>query len=412
MGPMGPMGAPGNPGQAGPPGLLENFTSSISFDGVGNIVDILIPTPITVPNASIVLNTRGDGALILDRTVHRPGEEKGVTGATRGINAVDFQVNRSVPTEVASGDHSVLLGTTSSRASGDRSIAIGAINSSVAGHESVLLGCSDSRITGNRSVNIASLNSLVEGNNSFIGGGVNDILTGYSSAILSGANCQNAGDTSVVLGGTLSSIGAGAAGSITLGGFGLKTTRSYQVALGQYNDPITGRVLFIGNGTNAAPSNVLSVDRTTGTIHSLSGSLVTSNADIAEYFQSEDGTRIPLGTPVTINSAGFIRPTFSREDPHGVISNTASTIGRAAEDEWHGKYLRNDYDDLLRDADNNLLLSSDYDATRPYLARSARPEWHVVGLLGVVKVLNGSPIGNRWVRMGPANATMFRCLIR
>jgi hypothetical protein len=42
-------------------------------------------------------------------------------------------------------------------------------------------------------------------------------------------------------------------------------------------------------------------------------------------------------------------------------------------------------------------LSPLYDPDRSYLPRSTRKEWHVVGLIGVVKILPGQPVQPHWV---------------
>ncbi len=44
-------------------------------------------------------------------------------------------------------------------------------------------------------------------------------------------------------------------------------------------------------------------------------------------------------------------------------------------------------------------LSPKYDPNKQYLPRSSRKEWHVIGLLGVVKVLPEQPINSNWIWM-------------
>lgn len=44
-------------------------------------------------------------------------------------------------------------------------------------------------------------------------------------------------------------------------------------------------------------------------------------------------------------------------------------------------------------------LSLDFDPTLPYTSRDSRPEWNIVGLLGVVKVLPDSPVAPSWIKL-------------
>jgi hypothetical protein len=41
----------------------------------------------------------------------------------------------------------------------------------------------------------------------------------------------------------------------------------------------------------------------------------------------------------------------------------------------------------------------DYDPALPYVPRSLRPEWALVGLLGQIPALPGQPMGDRWLKM-------------
>ena len=44
-------------------------------------------------------------------------------------------------------------------------------------------------------------------------------------------------------------------------------------------------------------------------------------------------------------------------------------------------------------------ISDKYDSTKLYVARDARPEWRVVGLLGVVKILKDCPVNLNWIKI-------------
>ena len=44
-------------------------------------------------------------------------------------------------------------------------------------------------------------------------------------------------------------------------------------------------------------------------------------------------------------------------------------------------------------------INPDYDETLEYQTREERPEWQIVGLVGQVQILSGSPTNPRWVKM-------------
>ena len=44
-------------------------------------------------------------------------------------------------------------------------------------------------------------------------------------------------------------------------------------------------------------------------------------------------------------------------------------------------------------------ISSNYDPTKIYIPRTARKEWNVVGLIGVVKILKNQPVNPRWIKI-------------
>lgn len=78
-----------------------------------------------------------------------------VTGNARGNGAVDFQGERTVATQVASGAYSFIVGSTRSTASGTRSAIIASSSSTASGSQSaVLCGGSGSSATGVASLSI------------------------------------------------------------------------------------------------------------------------------------------------------------------------------------------------------------------------------------------------------------------
>ncbi len=73
-----------------------------------------------------------------------------------------------------------------------------------------------------------------------------------------------------------------------------------------------------------------------------SGGWQTTDADYAEYFESESGKRIPAGTTVVLAQDGKVRPAKKGETPIGVISEHPAFVGNVHR-EWPGIYLLDDF---------------------------------------------------------------------
>lgn len=186
---------------------------------------------------------------------------------------------------------------------------------------------------------------------------------------------------------------------------------------------------MVGFGTNpvfgGTRSNLFSVTAD-GNGH-FAGSVITfGGADFAEYFESESGQKIPVGTPVIfVDGTEKIRSALPGEIPFGVISTTAAYIANGSE-EWPGKYARDEYGNFIyEEYEEEIIrpqverpneekiseikpirgkgirkkLSPDFDPSKKYIPRSARPEWNIVGLLGKVKILKDTPKDPRWIKL-------------
>ncbi|WEN70359.1 peptidase G2 autoproteolytic cleavage domain-containing protein [Staphylococcus sp. NRL 16/872] len=139
--------------------------------------------------------------------------------------------------------------------------------------------------------------------------------------------------------------------------------------------------------------NVLKGDLT------LDGKLKQNNADIAEYFESQSGQAIDLGTIVTLDG-DKIRKAQPSDRPIGVISGTAALIANDKTYQHKDRYLKNEYGVTITnrvqkefiDDDGNShfewrdipVENPDYDEKLDYVSREDRPEWNVVGLLGQI----------------------------
>jgi len=94
------------------------------------------------------------------------------------------------------------------------------------------------------------------------------------------------------------------------------------------------------NGTSGTLVNLFSVTAD-GYAHIQNG-ITLGSADYAEYIESVDGRSIPVGTSVILEN-GKVRPALPGEQPIGVVSKTYAILGNAYENEWSGKYLKDEY---------------------------------------------------------------------
>jgi hypothetical protein len=83
----------------------------------------------------------------------------------------------------------------------------------------------------------------------------------------------------------------------------------------------------------------------------------TTNADYAEYFESADGSAIPVGTSVTSTKDGKVRPAKKGEIPIGIITTNSAIVGNSYK-EWPKKYLRDEFGNLImEDYEEEVMIS-------------------------------------------------------
>lgn len=161
-----------------------------------------------------------------------------------------------------------------------------------------------------------------------------------------------------------------------------------------------------------------------------------SGADYAERFESLSGATIPPGTVVVLDQ-GKVRPATAGDDPDDILGvirpeGAAGMVGNDAALTWADKYLTDTYGapvlatqqvwrwfDEAFDANRSVpasgpdrpagvpetaelvavnvrVINPAFDPSVPYIPRSQRPEWVVVGLLGQIPITNGQPVHGRW----------------
>jgi hypothetical protein len=106
-------------------------------------------------------------------------------------------------------------------------------------------------------------------------------------------------------------------------------------------------------------------------------------------------------------------PSYSAPLPLSARPATAAgVIGNSAELGWQGRFLRDAFGAPRLTEDGGYVLNPAYDPSRPYIPRSLRPEWVLVGLVGQVPLLADQPRGDRWCVMRPVSETVTLVYIR
>ncbi|MDR4959578.1 peptidase G2 autoproteolytic cleavage domain-containing protein [Bacillus sonorensis] len=189
------------------------------------------------------------------------------------------------------------------------------------------------------------------------------------------------GSRSVVMGSNNSHVkGTGLVSAMVLGSVNVINDKSYTTIWGFGSEPSTANKRV---EINAQAGSVRGI----GAVES-----VSDLKDLAEYFESKDGSKIESGYLVTLDG-DKIRKAQKGERVLGVISETAGVIMGGAAFYWNDRYLRNDFGGLIYETvtvDGEKYVvpkeNPNYDPDLEYVPREERDEWHIVGLIGQVFV--------------------------
>jgi hypothetical protein len=192
-------------------------------------------------------------------------------------------------------------------------------------------------------------------------------------------------------------------------GWGTTAKGKNQTAMGKYNIADTTSLLIVGKGSKATPSNALTLN-SSGNLW-VSGTVASTGADYAEYFEWEDGNpdaEDRVGLAVTLDG-DKIRLANDGDEILGIVSGTAMVLGDNYEHEWKDKYLTDVYGRIIYDEPVEEFveyidygtggivkestgfhvypkLNPNYDSNRKYVGRAERKEWNAVGLIGKLHV--------------------------
>ena len=195
------------------------------------------------------------------------------------------------------------------------------------------------------------------------------------------------------------------------------------------------------------------------------GTWNNNGADYAEFFESTTGNAIPVGTTVVLEN-NKVRAATSEDSASSIMGvvrpkepgQASMTIGNSAWNKWTNKYLTDDFDrfildehvvyewtETVEDGDDifhsyeshqipegvtipsdvvglttdpkgnrftHYRLNPDFDSSVTYVPREERDEWVIVGLIGQVKILDGQPMNDRWVKMRDVSDSVEEWFIR
>jgi len=357
----------------------------------------------TAPSTSIRLtkniaeehDLNSTGVTITKKKNRKRTDRKAPTSLIISSNDTTRAFARSTGENTVIGTNSMIVGGTNNQVTGDFSGANVGYHNYVTGDFSLASGGRCNTITGDQSITLGGVANEIGTDNAVAAGGTNNVVNCPSSFICGiGNTLQSKDDTSIFDDFADSDLNA-------------------RFVCGRYNnDTLTDteriKLFMVGNGTSSSSkSNAFSVDDT-GFAHISRGMLV-GNADFAEYFESSlaDAAKLVPGMVVSMNRHGKIEPCRRKNEAIGVISETACIVGDSYEEEWQGKYIKDEF------GSHTKKISPEFDPTRKYVSRKLRPEWHVVGLVGKVHVLKSQQryVKTGWVKLANINNKYDRYLI-
>lgn len=208
--------------------------------------------------------------------------------------------------------------------------------------------------------------------------------------------------------------------------------------------------LIVGKGSN--PSSRANCFRVTDTGTYASGNYNASGADYAELFEWADGNPAGedrVGRFVSLSGDKLRLATPDDDYILGIVSGNPSIVGDVHDDQWAGMYLYDVFgrplwedvevpDETIEEPDpehpgqtiTRVLipahtelrqkLNPNYDNTQKYQARTERPEWDAVGLLGkLVAVDDGTcmvdgycTVGQGGIATASVDRTRYRVMRR
>jgi len=162
-------------------------------------------------------------------------------GNKRGLLAVDWQKNRSVATQVASGDYSTISGGIQNTVSGTYANIGGGVVNSATGQSSCVLGGASCTASGTNSTVTGGQSNIASSNYSFVGGGQsNTAQTNTHATVCGGSTNTASGQYSFVGGGRLHNA-----------------TGQFSIVVGGDNNTASGKLSFVSGGTRGTTRSIV-----------------------------------------------------------------------------------------------------------------------------------------------------------
>lgn len=168
-------------------GSLTNFTESVNTAAPNATVPVvrLLATN-AATNVDVALSPKASGSLL----AHVP-DNASTGGNKRGTFVVDWQTDRSVATQVASGNQSVIGGGRNNTASASTSTVAGGATNTASGTESTVAGGGSNAASATRATVVGGNSNTASGVSSTVLGGFQNTADGdYSSARGRGARVR------------------------------------------------------------------------------------------------------------------------------------------------------------------------------------------------------------------------------
>lgn len=216
--------------------------------------------------------------------------------------------------------------------------------------------------------------------------------------------------TGAISGASVAASGNVSAGSMTNNGSyaGTDNLRVYGNNKWIAVTPASDTSVSSSSNNNGVSLHANGIIRAHGDVYS--GITKLTGGDYAEYFEWQDTNpqcEDRRGRFVTLDKDKIKLATASDNYLLGIITGTPSVLGNGAWNEWHNKYLRDEFGAIITepveypavlDDDGNVVeeahteyepvINPDYDPTREYIPREQRPEWAPVGLVGQIIMLD------------------------
>ena len=132
--------------------------------------------------------------------------------------------------------------------------------------------------------------------------------------------------------------------------------------------------------------------------------------------------QLVLATALTVvvdgGLSGGVRPATSSDDPEdvvGAVSGTACMIGNAAWSHWDNKFLKDGFGRVVThtvDEKPTATINPDFEESREYIPRMARPDWAVIGMTGRIHLRKGVPVHPSWRKLRDVSAVTEEWLVR